>query len=155
VTIVSHVELRPAEPHEAAAIAAVVRAAYAKWIPVIGREPLPMQADYERALRENQIDVLVEDGRIEGLVETIGHADHIWIENVAVLPEAQGRGHGRRLLAHAERKALEAGCPETRLVTNGAFAANLALYGRLGYVVDRQEEFMGGIAIYMSKPLAR
>ena len=84
MTIASQVELRPAEPHEAAALAAVVRAAYAKWIPVIGREPLPMQADYARALRQNQIDVLAEDGRIVGLVETIGRADHIWIENVAV-----------------------------------------------------------------------
>jgi ribosomal protein S18 acetylase RimI-like enzyme len=33
--------------------------------------------------------------------------DHLWIENVAVAPEGQGRGYGRLLLAHAERRAAE------------------------------------------------
>jgi ribosomal protein S18 acetylase RimI-like enzyme len=79
--------------------------------------------------------------------------DHLWIENVAVAPEAQGQGLGRLLLAHAEHRASEAGYPETRLVTNGAFEANLSLYGRLGYRVDRQEAFMNGTAVYMSKRL--
>lgn len=151
----STTELRPAEPHEAAAIRAVVRAAYAKWIPVIGREPLPMRTDYEAALRRHHFDILVERGEIIGLIETVRREDHIWIENVAVGPAAQGRGIGRRLLAHAELKAVELGCFETRLLTNGAFAANLSLYRRIGYVVDRQEEFMNGTTVYMSKKLAR
>ena len=37
------------------------RAAYAKWIPLIGREPLPMSADYETALREHRFDLLYKD----------------------------------------------------------------------------------------------
>jgi ribosomal protein S18 acetylase RimI-like enzyme len=146
--------LRPADAEEAAAIKGLVRAAYAKWVAVIGREPLPMQADYEKALTDHQFDVVVENGQIVGLIETIQREDHIWIENVAVAPAAQGRGIGRRLLAHAERKAVEAGCLETRLVTNGAFEANLSLYGRLGYAVDRREAFMNGTAVYMSKKLS-
>lgn len=149
------IECRPAEPQEAAAIRDVVRAAYAKWVPVIGREPLPMQADYEKALPEHQFDVVVEAGRIVGLIETVQRGDHLWIENVAVLPAVQGRGIGRQLLGHAERQAVEAGCFEVRLVTNSAFEANLSLYGRLGYAVDRREAFMNGTAVYMSKKLAR
>jgi ribosomal protein S18 acetylase RimI-like enzyme len=148
-------ELRPAEPGEAAAIRDVVRAAYAKWVAVIGREPRPMQADYQKALHEHQFDVVVEDGQIIGLIETMQHPDHLWIENVAVLPAAQGRGIGRRLLSHAEHKARTAGRAEIRLLTNGAFAANLSLYSSLGYAVDRQEEFMNGVAVYMSKRLAQ
>ncbi|WP_374653297.1 GNAT family N-acetyltransferase [Dongia sp.] len=149
------IELRPAVPEEASAIAAIVNAAYAKWVPVIGRKPLPMQADYRLALLEHQFDVATENGRVVGLIETMPREDHLWIENVAVIPEAQGRGIGRLLLVHAERKSAAAGCRELRLLTNGAFAANVSLYLKLGYAVDREEEFMNGTTIYMSKKLAR
>ena len=114
-----------------------------------------MQADYQKALHEHQFDVVVENGQIVGLIETVLRGDHVWIENVAVVPDAQGRGLGRRLLAHAERKATDAGCLELRLLTNGAFDANVSLYGSLGYIVDRQEDFMNGTTVYMSKRLAR
>ena len=65
-----------------------------------------MQADYERAVVEHTIDLLIVDGALAGLVETILRPDHLWIENVAVAPEQQGRGFGRLLLAHAERRAI-------------------------------------------------
>ena len=145
------IEIRRAAPHEAAAIRDLVRAAYAKWVPVIGREPLPMRADYDRALREHEIDLLLVEGRLLGLIETIAREDHLWIENVAIRPEAQGRGLGRHLLAHAEAKAAMAGLAELRLLTNEAFAANIALYERVGYRIDRREPFQGGITVYMSK----
>ncbi|MBK8160196.1 MAG: GNAT family N-acetyltransferase [Rhodospirillaceae bacterium] len=151
--------IRPAEPHEAAAITDIVHAAYAKWVPVIGREPLPMRTDYGQALLEHQFDVMVEQGRIGGpivgLIETMQRPDHLWIENVAVAPAAQGQGIGRHLLAHAEQKAMDAGCFELRLLTNGAFEANVLLYRRLGYVVEREEAFMNGTTVYMSKKLSR
>lgn len=80
------VAIRPAVAADAARIRALTRAAYAKWVVLIGREPLPMQADYERALREHAIDLLIVGGALAGLIETIVHPDHLWIENVAVAP---------------------------------------------------------------------
>ena len=53
-------------------------------VTLIGREPLPMQADYERALADHTIDLLTVGGALVGLVETILEPDHLWIENVAV-----------------------------------------------------------------------
>jgi len=147
-------EFRPARAEDAGLIRDLVRAAYAKWVPVIGREPQPMKADYERAIQEHQIDMAYVDGILVGLIETMLQSDHLWIENVAVRPESQGQGLGRQLLALAERKAVEAGCGELRLLTNDAFAANVALYSRAGYSVDRREPFMGGTTVYMSKKLA-
>src|SRR5262249_23499116 len=41
------VDLRPAAPAEAAAVRTLLRAAYAPYVEVIGREPAPMTADYE------------------------------------------------------------------------------------------------------------
>ena len=154
MSIVPSIGFRSAAPADAAAIEAIVRVAYAKWVPVIGREPLPMRADYDKAVREHQFELAIEDGRIVGLIETIAHDDHIWIENVAVTPEAQGRGIGRQLLDSAERTAVEAGLRELRLLTNGAFKANVSLYKRQGYAVDREEPFMNGTTVYMSKRLA-
>lgn len=148
------IQFRPAEPADAAAIRDIVRAAYARWVPVIGREPLPMRADYDKAVREHRFDLAIEKGEIVGLIETMRHEDHIWIENLAVAPDAQGRGIGRLLLDRAERRAVEAGCAELRLLTNGAFEANVLLYRRHGYTIDREEEFMNGTTVYMSKTLA-
>lgn len=138
---------------DSTAILDLVRAAYARWVPVIGREPRPMQADYAAALLVHRIDLLHEGPRLVGLIETMLHDDHLWIENVAVEPAAQGQGHGRRLLAHAEDLAREAGRSELRLLTNAAFTSNVALYERLGYGVTRSEPFMGGTTLYLSKHL--
>jgi ribosomal protein S18 acetylase RimI-like enzyme len=86
-----------------------------------------------------------------GLLETILRPDHLWIENVAVAPGQQGRGFGRLLLDHAERSAVQAQRPEIRLMTNQAFAANLALYAKLAYTIDRTEPFRGGTIVHMSR----
>ena len=149
------VDIRMAEPHEAGAITAIVMAAYAKWVPLIGREPMPMRVDYEKAVLEHRFDLAVENGAILGLIETVPHPDHLWIDNVAVAPAALGRGIGRMLLAFTEERAIAAGHPELRLVTNGAFESNIALYARLGFAVDRIEDFRNGKAVYMRKPFQR
>jgi ribosomal protein S18 acetylase RimI-like enzyme len=148
------VEIRGASPSDAAAIRALTRAAYAKWVPLIGREPLPMLADYDRALIEHQIDLLFADAELSGLIETTVEKDHLFIVNVAVAPSRQGRGYGRRLLGHAEALAASLLLPEARLATNKQFAANIALYLRLGYSIDREEPFMGGVMTHMMKQLA-
>lgn len=145
------IEIRLAEPHEAGAIAAIVMAAYAKWVPLLGREPMPMRVDYDKAVLEHRFDLAVEGRTILGLIETVPHPDHLWIENVAVTPSAQGRGIGQLLLAFTEVRAILAGHPEVRLVTNGVFESNIALYGRIGFVVDRIDDFMNGKAVYMRK----
>jgi len=150
----SSIEFRLAQPSDAAAVRDIVRAAYAKWVPMIGREPLPMRADYEKAVVEHPFDLAVEGGRIVGMIETIFADDHLWIENVCVAPDAQGRGIGRLLLERAERKARDAGRFELRLLTNGAFEANVSLYKKHGYTIDREEPFMNGVTVYMSKKLA-
>jgi GNAT superfamily N-acetyltransferase len=155
MTIDASIRFRPAEPSDAAAIRDIVRAAYTKWVPLIGREPLPMRADYDKAVAEHPFDLVIANGSIVGMIETMLADDHLWVENVCVAPDAQGKGIGRLLLERAEAKALEAGRPELRLLTNAAFEANVSLYKRFGYVVDREEPFMNGVTVYMSKKLTR
>jgi GNAT superfamily N-acetyltransferase len=143
--------LRPAVPTDASAIRGLTRDAYAKWVPVIGREPKPMMADYAEAVRKHRIDLLYVDRVLAALIETIPETDHLLIENVAVSPPFQGRGLGRKLMAHAERVAASLGHYDVRLYTNKLFVENVQLYSKLGYQVDREEQFTGGIVVHMSK----
>jgi ribosomal protein S18 acetylase RimI-like enzyme len=145
------VELRQAVAADAAAVRALSRAAYAKWVPLIGREPKPMTADYEGALARHRFDLAYLGGELAALIETVPEHDHLLVENVAVAPDYQGLGLGRRLMAHAEGLAAAMNYAEIRLYTNARFAENIALYARLGYRVDREEESALGVTVYMSK----
>jgi ribosomal protein S18 acetylase RimI-like enzyme len=146
-------EIRRAAPTDAGAVAALTRAAYEKWIPVIGRAPKPMTADYDRAVREHLIDLLFAEGRLAALVECIREPDHLLIENLAVAPEHQGRGYGLRMLRHAEALARELGFAELRLYTNKLFAENVAFYRKHGYRFDGETAFKGGFIVHMTRRL--
>jgi ribosomal protein S18 acetylase RimI-like enzyme len=151
----SALEMRRAAAADAAAVRALTRQAYAKWVAVIGREPKPMAADYDQAVQGHRVDLVHCDGELAGLIEMIPEADHLLVENVAVAPTFQKRGLGRHLMAHAEEVARTLGYAEVRLYTNKLFAENIELYSRLGYRIDREELSERGIAVHMSKTIAR
>ena len=142
---------RRATATDAAAVRALTRAAYAKWVPLIGREPKPMTADYDAAVRAHRFDLLYQDGVLAGLIETVDEHDRLLVENVAIAPDRQGQGLGRRLLAHAETLAADLGRPVIRLYTNRRFVENIALYQRLGYAIDGEEDVGVGVIVHMSK----
>ncbi len=146
------VSLRIAHPADATAIQHLTRSAYAKWIDVTGREPLPMKVDYADAITRHRFDLLYAGDELIGLIETVPEGDFLLIENVAVLPAFHGRGFGTRLVTFAEDLASSLGLAGTRLYTNKLFVANLRLYTALGYRVEREETLNGGVAVHMVKP---
>ena len=107
--------------------------AYTKWVEITPRPPRPMTADYNQAFADHRFDLLVDQGRLIGLVETVAEGDELMIVNVAVEPERQGQGHGFTLMRHAEEIARLSGLAGTRLYTNKLMTSNIALYERLGY----------------------
>jgi N-acetylglutamate synthase-like GNAT family acetyltransferase len=148
-------QLRRANAADAANIRALTRSAYAKWIPLIGREPLPMTADYERAVAEHIIDLWEGDGELRALIEVIPAADHLLIENIAVRPDQQGKGLGDKLLLHAESLARSFGFDELQLYTNAAFASNLSFYARRGYQEFRRATVVpGSVTVCMRKQIS-
>ncbi|HEY4199251.1 MAG TPA: GNAT family N-acetyltransferase [Devosiaceae bacterium] len=136
--------LRPARPEDAGAIRDLVRAVYAKWVPIIGREPAPMLADYEVAVREHLFALHEADGVLVALIEMQLEPNDLLIVNVAVAESAQGQGLGSALLAHAEDVARQHGRPSVRLYTNARMEANIALYRRRGYAEYSRDMVMGG-----------
>jgi len=153
--MIEQLSLRRAVAADAGAVLALTRMAYAKWVPLIGREPKPMTADYERAVAEHIIDLWEEGGELLALIEMIAEADCLLVENIAVRPGLQGKGIGDKLLHHAERLALSLGFDNVRLYTNAAFQSNLQFYARRGY-----EEFQrvavapGSVVVHMRKRIA-
>ena len=131
----------------------MTREAYAKWVPVIGREPRPMTADFDAAIRDHRVDLLCSGEQVVALIETIAEPDALLIENVAVSPAWQGRGLGRRLMAHAERLAAEMGYGEIRLYANARFVENIALLPAARLRDHAPGTVLEGRVTHMSKAL--
>ena len=154
MTTLPTIEFRRAGPGDADVVRDLTRKAYVKWCVVIGREPKPMTADYDHAVRHHVIDLAFIKGELVGLIEMIPREDDLLIENVCVDPLAQGGGIGRLLVGHAEDETRKRGHATIRLYTNKLFAANLRFYAGLGYEIEREEPFMGGAAVHFRKSLA-
>lgn len=142
---------RPGLPVDASLIRAFVRAIFAKWVPVMGREPLPMTADYDLALQAHGFELAYLDDELAGVLETVTQADHLWVETVAVRSDLQGHGLGQILMSRAADEARNKGLPELRLLTNAALKSNLQFYAANGFVQDKTEPFRGGFVVWFSK----
>ena len=55
------------------------------------------------------------------------------LANVAIHPQAQGKGLGRKLVKIGEVEALKLGYSEMRLATHVALEENISLYQHLGW----------------------
>ena len=118
-------DVRKAAAADVPLIEACARSAYALYVERIGREPPPMVADFAAQVRDAQAYVAEADGQVLGLVVFYPEGDHILPENVAVLPEHQGRGIGRRLIAFVEQAARRGGFTAVELYTNEKMVENL------------------------------
>lgn len=146
--------IRLAIASEADALRDVVHAAYAHYIPRIGKPPGPMLDDYAARIANGQAWVLEDAGRIVGVLVLEDRADAFLLDNIAVRPECQGAGHGRALMAFAEAEAQRRGWPEIVLYTHELMTENQALYRRLGYVETGRITEKGFDRVYMRRNLS-
>ncbi len=145
------VVLRAADGDDVAAIEAIVQAAYAVYLPRMGKPPGPMLDDYQALVAEDRVTVAEDAGRVVGLIVLLPEADHLLLDNVAVAPAGQGRGLGRRLIDFAEAEARRLGFGEVRLYTHVTMTENIALYGRLGFIETHRGEQAGYSRVFMRK----
>lgn len=131
------------------AIFQLTQKAYAKWKLVLDREPTPMTANYKKAVNDHRFDLMYLGQGLIGLIETFDRDDHLFIENLAIDPDHQGMGYGRKLLNLATDIALAKGYKSIKLATNIQMRENIALYKKFGYEVEEEFNFKGGKAVYM------
>jgi GNAT superfamily N-acetyltransferase len=150
--------IRRGEAGDQTAIETIVERCYGVYVERIGLRPGPMDADYAEQLRRGIVHVIEEeDGAVVGLIVLVEADGRLLIENVAVDPDRQSEGIGRRLLAFAEETARAAGIGTVALYTHEKMSENLALYARLGYEEDERRLVTGFSPpfsrVFMSKRL--
>jgi len=143
--------IRPARPDDTDWARALVRRAYALYVPRMGKEPAPMLADYGGLIAAGEVHVLEDAGMPAALIVIYPKEDALFIENIAVDPAIQRKGHGRTLLAFAEREARRLGLGALRLYTNAMMTENLAYYPRLGFRETERREEDGYSRVFFEK----
>lgn len=146
--------IRAARAGDLDAVRACAQAAYALYVPRIGKEPAPMVADFMAQIEAGQVHVIEPDGQLAGFIVLYPRGDHLHVENVAVVPERQGQGLGGALLAFAEAEAKRRGLAAIELYTNVKMTENLALYPQLGYRETGRREEAGFSRVFYRKEIA-
>ncbi|GHH13816.1 N-acetyltransferase [Streptomyces rubradiris] len=126
-------QVRPAGARDVPAVRAVTDAAYHHYIERIGVVPQPMEADHAADVAAGK--VFVTGDPVVGLVVVEAFADHLFLDSIAVHPQAHGTGVGRRLLRFVDARARALGLGEIRLYTNAMMWENQKIYPRYGYEV--------------------
>jgi ribosomal protein S18 acetylase RimI-like enzyme len=138
---------------DVSAIESIVRTAYQHYIARIGQPPGPMTDDYHAQVASGNVWVLVLDGEIVGLVVLVPEPGYMLLENIAIAPNKQRLGFGRRLIEFAEARSRQCGYREIRLYTNELMQENLAWYARLGYQETSRGLDSGFKRVFMSKTI--
>lgn len=135
-------------------IEVLVKTAYNHYIERIGSPPGPMLDDYTACVCEHDVFVARSQiGEIAGLLVLIAFDEFMLLDNVAVTPNAQGQGIGKRLMEYAEDFAREQGFREIRLYTHETMVENQAIYKHFGYEEFERRTEKGFARVYMKKNL--
>ncbi|MGX4693085.1 GNAT family N-acetyltransferase [Streptomyces sp. JNUCC 63] len=137
----ANAEIRAASAADVPDVKAVTDAAHRHYIERIGVVPAPMEADHAADVAAGRVFVTREPAadRVIGLVVLEARTDHLFLDSIAVHPEAHGQGVGRRLLEFVEARAHALGLPEVRLYTNAMMWENQRICPKFGYeVVERR-----------------
>jgi ribosomal protein S18 acetylase RimI-like enzyme len=145
--------IRAATAADVPAIAQTVALAYGHYIARMGRPPAPMLDDHAARVSAGTAWVLTEGAAVSGILVLLPLPDHLLLDNIAVAPDRQGCGLGRRLLTFAEAEALRRGYREIRLYTHETMVENQCLYAAIGYEETGRGTEVGYERVFMRKRL--
>ncbi len=146
-------DIRRATLADAREVERVTTEAYARYVPILGRQPQPMMADAAQLIAENPVWLLAIDGQPSGVLVLMEEPDALLVYSLAIVPTQQGRGHGGRLLAWAEEQARASGLTRVRLYTNELMGQNVAWYAARGYSETGREPYLGSTLVHMARVL--
>jgi len=150
---VMEISISPAQPDDAPVVAALVAAAYDKCVERIGAPPGPMLDDYDDVIARHIVHVARSGQAIVGILVLIEKDAGILLDNIAVLPQVQGKGVGSRLLDVAKAEAQRRGYRHLDLYTHEMMTENVEIYLKRGFVETGRRTERGFPRIYMAKQL--
>ena len=154
---------RTAMLSEGEEVGRVIRAAFTPYFRTLGREfPAEGTAGYAEGwerlaaeLARGDVYVALDGGRIVGAVRTQLQEKVLYIDQIAVDPARQGTGVGSWLLQRIDEVARARGLGGLSLETAQMAVANIRLYQRHGFEIERRGPPANGvdphIRVYMVK----
>ncbi|MBZ4021741.1 hypothetical protein CKO11_04610 [Rhodobacter sp. TJ_12] len=137
-----------------AEIAACARLAFGRYSAAIGRDPAPMRADFAAHVAAQEAFVaLGQCGQFLGYIVLLTRPDHLYVDALAVRPEAKGKGLGRALIAFAEEEARRKHLPRLDLCTNQQMTENQTFYPHLGFTETGRGREDGYDRVFYTKAL--
>lgn len=148
----SPIHLRPATGADLPFVRNCAFTAYAPYVERIGREPAPMVADFATHLANGELFIVENTAPIGYSVHRL-NGETLFVENVAIVPDQQDGGVGRRVFTLWAELASARGAKRIKLYTNAMMTEALSFYDRLGFQVTDQRIEDGFDRIYLSKDL--
>ena len=128
------------------------QAAYARTEAIVGARAIPLEWDYGKVLQECEVWLDESGGSLRGVLILRIRQDHLFLESIAIAPEAAGSGRARLLMEATFERARELELNLVALITNSLNPA-LAWYKRMGFMVDLEDEQPQRTVIHMSMPV--
>jgi PncC family amidohydrolase len=149
------IRILPITPDDAGEVLTVQRAAFVSEAQIYGSaDTSPLTQTLEELAAELESAdgwVARKAGRLVGAIRAREDGELLLIGRIAIAPDVQGEGIGRRLLAAAESAS---GAAEAELFTGSLSEANLRLYQSCGYEErERVDQGDGTAQIFMRKRL--
>jgi ribosomal protein S18 acetylase RimI-like enzyme len=131
------IEVRRANPSDAAAIAVVLHTAFIEFKHLYTEGGFAATAlnteEVLTRMTEGPVWIALSKDEIVGTVAAVQKGDSLYVRGMAVLPVARGLGTGRKLLDEVERLANDLTCPRLFLSTTPFLSAAINLYESYGF----------------------
>tara|TARA_B100001093_G_scaffold517538_1_gene599368 strand:+ start:785 stop:1297 length:513 start_codon:yes stop_codon:yes gene_type:complete len=119
------------------AIKMIARKSFERYVPLIGKLPAPMNAYFSGHVLKGTVFIAQSEkkqGSVLGYAIVIQRDGEWLLDNIAVSPEAEGRGVGSALIAAYKTFLQKRGVQRYHLHTSEAMEQNLTWYPEIGFV---------------------
>lgn len=151
------VEIRTANPDDAAAIASVLAAAFTEYESLYTEKAyaatIPSEAIIKNRFTEGKTWVAVVEEKIVGTVSVFPRNESLYIRSMAIMSEARGHRIGGHLLSEIECYAVAQGFRRLTLSTTPFLNRAIRLYEKFGFAPSGTDDLFGTPLMTMEKEL--